>query len=157
MNNIGGINLYQPLSLYITSLKKDFDSFCNKRLQEMGLSHGLMFFVIYIGNHPECSPKDLSTAIKADTGHTTRSVEKLVTAGFVTRKTKETDKRAFQLSLTEKGLNAFTEIKNLFTQWDEIALADISKEEKELLLKALSKLKKSSYPEQKIICKLSSY
>lgn len=149
--------MYQPLSLYITSLKKDFDNFCNKRLQEMELSQGLMFFVIYIGNHPDCSPKDLSAAIKADTGHTTRSVDKLVTAGFVTRKTKETDKRVFQLNLTEKGLNAFIEIKNLFTDWDEIALADISKEEKQLLIKVLSKLKKPSFPDQEAICRLSKY
>ena len=152
---MGGINLYQPLSIYITSLKKDFDNFCNKKLQEMELSQGLMFFLIYIGNHPECSPKDLSAAIKADTGHTTRSVDKLVTSGFVTRKTKETDKRAFELKLTEKGLNAFTKIKNLFAQWDEIALEDISKEEKELLLNTLSKLKNSSASEQGTICKLS--
>lgn len=147
--------MYQPLSMYVTFLKKDFDSFCNSRLQEIGLSQGLMFFVIYIGNHPNCSPKDLSAAIKADTGHTTRSVEKLVSSGFVTRKTKETDKRAFQLQLTEKGLKAFKEIKNLFKEWDEIVLKDIPKDDKETILKILSNLKKSSYSTQNSICKFS--
>ena len=147
--------MYQPLSMYITLLKKDFDSFCNRRLQEIGLSQGLMFFVIYIGNHPDCSPKDLSAAIKADTGHTTRSVEKLVKSGFVTKETKETDKRAFQLQLTEKGLKAFKEIKNLFKDWDEIMLKDIPKDHKETMLKVLSSLKKSSCSTQDSTCKFS--
>lgn len=136
--------MYQPLSIYITALKKDFDYYCNKRLQELGISSGLMFFLIYIGNHPNCSPKDLSSAIKADTGHTTRSVEKLVQSGFVVRKTKETDKRVLQLHLTEKGNYAFFEIKNLFKDWDDYVLKDISMEDKEIVLKVLSNLRKSN-------------
>ena len=145
----------QSLSMYITVLKKDFDNFCNSRLQDMGLSQGLMFFLIYIGNHPHCSPKELSLAIKADTGHTTRSVEKLVQGGFVTRKVKETDKRAFLLQLTEKGIQTFTEIKSLFNQWDEIVSKDLSKEDKEILHKILSQIKKSSITCQKKPCNLS--
>lgn len=133
----------ESLSMYITLLKKDFDNFCNLRLQNLGLSQGLMFFLIYIGNHPNCSPKDLSLALKADTGHTTRSVEKLVQGGFATRKNKITDKRAFELQLTEKGLQAFNEIRTLFTQWDNLMLTDLSTEDRENLSKILGKLKKN--------------
>lgn len=133
--------MFQTLSIYITLLKKDFDSFCNKRLLNMGLSQGLMFFLIYIGNHPNCSPKDLSAAIKADTGHTARSVDKLVQGGFVLRLSSETDKRAFQLQLTEKGLKAFKEIKTLFTDWDEIVLNHMPQADKDTLLTLLSNLK----------------
>lgn len=130
------------LAYQISALKKDFTMFCNEKLQEVGLSIGLMFFVIYIGKHKHCSPGELSCAIRMDTGHTTRSIDKLVKGGFVQKEKSKVDKRIQQLVLTKKGEEAFLFIYDLFEQWDRSRLKEFSKEEKEMLYALLNKARK---------------
>ena len=68
----------QTLAFYINLLRGDFTQFCAQRLKELGLSQGLLYFLLYVGRHPGCSAGELASVIGADSGHTTRSVEKLV-------------------------------------------------------------------------------
>lgn len=118
-------------AFYVTVLRKDFADFSGGRLQEMGLSRGLLYFLLYIGKHPDCGPGAVSAALGADTGHTARSIEKLVQAGIVERRKHETDGRASCLRLTENGENAFKEAYTVFRKWDEEALAVLNQEERE--------------------------
>lgn len=121
-------------------LKKQFTNFCNERLQKMGLSIGLMFFIIYIGKHEPCSPGELSTAIRMDTGHTTRSIDKLVKGGFVKKERSNIDRRSQVICLTEKGREAFERVYLLFEEWEEQVLNDMTKDEKETLHLLLDKI-----------------
>lgn len=124
----------------ILTLKKEFTMFCNEKLQEMGLSIGLMFFVVYIGKHSHCSPGELSQAIHMDTGHTTRSIDKLVKSGFVEKERSKVDKRSQELVLTERGVEVFHKIYTLFEEWEQIKLKDFTKEERELIDSLLNRL-----------------
>ncbi|WP_346026620.1 bilirubin utilization transcriptional regulator BilQ [Beduinella massiliensis] len=132
--------MQQTFSYYITVLKKDFDRFCEERLAQIGLTRGLLFFFIYIGKHPGCSPSELCAVLHADSGHTARSVDKLVQSGFVSRTRSETDGRAFSLSLTARGEEAFDSVRRLFAEWDEIVLKDTPDEERKDALRFLSAL-----------------
>lgn len=132
--------MQQTFSYYITVLKKDFDHFCEERLAQIGLTRGLLFFLIYIGKHPGCSPSELCAVLHADSGHTARSVDKLVQSGFVMRARSETDGRAFSLSLTAEGVEAFESVRRLFAEWDEILLRDTPDEEREVMLRFLAAL-----------------
>ena len=132
--------MQNTLSFYARSLEKDFSAFCNEKLQELGLSKGLLYFVLYIGKHPDCSPGDLSQNLNLDTGHTTRSIDKLVKTGFVLRKKSDSDKRAYILQLTEKGQGAFETSHRLFSEWDEKIFENISREDRLQLMNLLEKL-----------------
>lgn len=127
-------------SFCITALRKDFLQFSSERLQRAGLSPGLLYFLIYIGKHPGCSSGEVAAALKADTGHTARSLEKLSRGGLVCRSRSETDGRACQLKLTEKGEAAFGEAHRVFEEWDSQALDCLSEEEREESLRILQKL-----------------
>lgn len=59
--------MFDTFAYLITSLRKDFTEFCNEKLQEMGLTQGLLFFILYAGKHPQCSPKELTEALHMDT------------------------------------------------------------------------------------------
>ena len=130
----------KTFSFFARSLEKDFSGFCNEKLQELGLSKGLLYFILYIGKHRDCSPGDLSQNLKFDTGHTTRSIDKLVNMGFVLRQKSDFDKRAYLLQLTDKGQAAFLASHDLFSQWDEKILEKISQEERVQLMTLLEKL-----------------
>lgn len=132
--------MQHKLSYFVRVLHKDFSSFCNTKLQELGLSQGLLYFILYIGKHPDCSPGNLSQKLDFDSGHTTRSIDKLVNTGFVLRIKSNQDKRAYILQLTEKGQQAFEASYSLFSQWDAKVFENISREDRQQLISLLAKL-----------------
>ena len=44
----------------ILTLHRRFAAYTTQRLQELGLSFGMMYFVIYVGKHPGCTPSELT-------------------------------------------------------------------------------------------------
>ena len=69
--------LNQTLAYAVSQLRADFVAFSSRKLEALGITRGLLYFVLYIGRHPGCTPSDLSAALHADSGHTTRSIHKL--------------------------------------------------------------------------------
>lgn len=134
----------KTLSFFITVMHKEFTAFCNNELQKIGLTLGLMYFILYIGKYENCSPKQLAAGLHFDMGHTVRSLDRLEQDGFVLREKNPQDKRGYFLCLTEKGCQARSMIRNLLVEWDELKLAGISPEERAELMRILSKLEDGS-------------
>ena len=44
------------VSSCILTLYREFAAYTTQRLQELGLSFVLIYFVIYVGKHPDCTP-----------------------------------------------------------------------------------------------------
>lgn len=128
------------LAYYVILLRKEFIDYCNQHLSEIGLSQGMVFFIIYIGKHPSCSPKELSQELHMDIGHTTRSLAKLEQGGFITQEVNPNDRRARILKLTETGEKAFALSHKLFLEWDKEILKSLTQEEREVLGNLLNKL-----------------
>lgn len=121
------------LAYYIAILKKDFENYCFAELNKWGITKGLLFFVIYIGKNPGCLPKNVSKTLRADAGHTTRSVMRLTELELVRSEVNEKDKRQKSLFLTEKGEEAFQKILHLFEEWDDLITEDWTEQEKILI------------------------
>lgn len=130
---------HQSFAFYTTVLNKDFTAYCNQRLAEEGLLQGQLYFILYVGKHPGCAPKELAQALRMDIGHTARTLVKLEQGGFLMQKQNPDDRRAHNLWLTEKGEKAFRLSHELFFQWDQEALGDFSPEEREQLMNLLRK------------------
>lgn len=136
--------MFETLAYYSSALRRDFSLFCSEKLQEMGLSEGLLYFIVYIGKHKGCSPGEVAKNIHQDTGYTTRSIDKLVESSFVLREKSEKDKRSYVLSLTEKGQIIFNRSYELFNEWDEKILKNITMEDKDQLFRILKEIIKST-------------
>ncbi|MEG1985479.1 MAG: MarR family transcriptional regulator [Oscillospiraceae bacterium] len=130
----------KTLAYYAAFLRKDFTDYSNKKLMEEGLSQGQLYFILYVGRHTGCSPKELAQTLHMDAGHTTRTLARLAQDGFLAQEKSETDGRARTLQLTEKGNDAFRLSHELFTAWDTEVLNPLSEEEKATLMALLSKL-----------------
>ena len=130
----------KTLAYYVTLLRKDFADYCNQKLAETGLMQGQLYFILYIGRHANCSPKELVQALHMDAGHTTRTLAKLAQDGFLVQKRSKTDGRSHTLLLTEKGEASFFMSHELFAQWDQEVLCKLSTEEQATLMALLSKL-----------------
>lgn len=128
------------LAYYVMALRNDFIDYCNKKLQEIGLTQGQILFLIYIGKHDQCSPKELAKNLQMDNGHATRTISKLVEQDFIIQTLNEKDKRSHMLSLTTKGKDAYKTSYDLFSQWDQEILKNVPIQEKEQLLKLMADL-----------------
>ena len=124
------------VSSYVTELHKEFAAYTTQRLQKLGLSFGLMYFVIYVGKHPGCSPAELTKALRMDWGHSQRSLNKLVEEGFLTR---EKTGRSARLDLTPAGEQAFAVCYQVFFDWDAQKLDGLTAAERKQLLQLLQK------------------
>lgn len=136
----------ETLSYFITYLHQDFSRYCDERLKELGLTRGLLFFILYVGRHPDCSPKELGEALRMDAGHAARSIAKLEEGGFLLQEQNPQDRRAHLLRLTEQGEAAFRVSHELFGQWDAAALAGLDGGERETLLALLRKVGREANP-----------
>ena len=130
----------KTLAYYSTVLYKEFLSYTQKELYKINLNYGALPFVLYIGKHPQCSPSELTAALRADWGHSQRSITKLEKEGFILRERSREGSRNYHLSLTEKGEQAFGISHQVFQVWDEKKLDVLEPEEKEELFRILSKL-----------------
>lgn len=119
---------------YTMLLRNEFVAYCNEKLQEIGLTHGQLFFILYVGKHKDCAPKILAKDLHMDSGHATRTILKLEEHGFLRQTVNETDRRAHLLRLTEKGNQAFQLSHDLFNQWDELVQSKLTLDERESLM-----------------------
>ena len=124
------------VSSCILTLNRRFSAYTSQRLQEHGLSFGLMYFVIYVGKHPDCTPSELTNALKLDWGHSQRSLNKLAEEGFLT---KEKTGRNYHLNLTAKGETTVAVCQRVFFDWDAQNLNGLTAEEQRQLLHLLQK------------------
>ena len=46
------------VSSCILTLHREFAAYTTQRLQELGLSFGMIYFVLYVGKHPDCTPSE---------------------------------------------------------------------------------------------------
>ena len=124
------------VSSCILTLHRRFAAYTTQRLQELGLSFGMMYFIIYVGKPPGCTPSELTQRLHLDWGHCQRSVIKLVEDGFMTR---EKQGRSYHLGLTPAGERAFRTCHQVFFDWDAQNLSGLTEEEQHQLLSLLQK------------------
>ena len=128
--------IQKTVSYYITMLYRSFAAFTGEHLQRVDMNYGLLFFIVYIGKRPGCSPAELTRDLHLDWGHSQRSINRLAEDGFIT---KQKQGRQYCLTLTERGQQAFAVAHQVFFDWDEAYFSGLNKEEKQQLLTLLAK------------------
>lgn len=129
--------MLRTFSYTCSVLYRRFSHYTSARLNQLGLSFGTLFFLVYVGKHPHCTQSELTAGLHLDWGHSQRTVLKLVAGGFLLR---QKDGRAYRLDLTDQGRRAFEVSHQVFFDWDEQVLAPLTPEERTQLLTLLHKV-----------------
>ena len=66
--------IQSTISFYVMEFYKQFAAYTTQQLQEFGLSFGMMYFVIYVGKHPGCTPAEMTKNLHLDWGRTCHQV-----------------------------------------------------------------------------------
>lgn len=130
--------MVNTLAYYSTVLSRSFTAYTAHVLEQIGLSQGLLYPLLYVGRHPGCTQAELTNALGLDWGYCQRSTLRLVEDGFFLR---EKQGRAYRLTLSEKGLQAFETSHQVFFDWDNDVLQTLNEQERAQLLALLAKVK----------------
>lgn len=79
-----------------------------------------------------------------DKGTIARTVKKMEDAGYIIRKVDPDNRRAFRISLTEKGHKIAPEICEIDLKWEEVVSQCLNQEERRLFLSFLHKVAETS-------------
>lgn len=131
--------LSDSFAFYIGHLRRDFINFCSRRLGELGVTYGQLFVLLQVGRRDECTPKEVSQALRLDAGQLNRTLARLAEGGFLTQRKSEADRRVTLLQLTDRGREVIAASRALFREWDEQTLAPLAPDERERLLEQLKR------------------
>ena len=134
---------YETLNEVLVSLFRDVNDIEQKAIitSEFGdLTNNDMHVIEAIGIH---EPKNMSTiarALSVTVGTLTISMNSLVKKGYVDRQRSSEDRRVVYISLSEKGVKAYYHHKKFHEQMIDSVVKELTEEELEALVKALTKL-----------------
>lgn len=112
------------------------------RQGDENVSRGSYSVPILIGFNPGISPQDLAEALNLDASKITLFLKSMEEKGYLTRNPSATDRRRYELYLTEAGQehmqHALTMSRRIEARWSEV----LTKEESELLVRLLAKIRR---------------
>ncbi|WP_251409949.1 MULTISPECIES: MarR family winged helix-turn-helix transcriptional regulator [Paenibacillus] len=104
----------------------------------IGTSHGDIIYALF--KTPRMTMADISQRINKDKSTVTALVEKLVQLGYVTKERSQEDARVVHVALTPKGSELEHSFESISHKMLDVFYINISDQEKEDLLKVLSKI-----------------
>jgi DNA-binding MarR family transcriptional regulator len=110
---------------------KTYRKFAQKRIDDANFDITIDQWLVlqFLDQHPGISQKDLAEAVFKDVASVTRIIDLLVKKGHLGRAFHQTDRRRFELSITEKGYTTLHEMNSRIIENRNMALKGISKNE----------------------------
>lgn len=99
-----------------------------------------IFTMILLDRNKQVTMTELVEYINSPMSTATGIVDRLVKSGYIERDRSETDRRIVVLTLTDSGSQIIKDFKNTISKYLEVILGSLSEEEKQSLLKIVSKI-----------------
>jgi len=129
-----------PMML-LRDVQKLFDHFIRAEHEQVNMQSSCRHLLFHLSIQDGCTQLQLAklTHLKPPTVSVT--LQKMEHDGYVTRRSDENDLRQTLVFLTDKGREYNLKIRNRVQQLEKIVMSDISPEEKEVLMKLLSRMR----------------
>ncbi|MCX7781158.1 MAG: MarR family transcriptional regulator [Negativicutes bacterium] len=128
------------LGKHISLIYRYSQIYFNEQLKKFKLGSGQYIFLMSLFENNGITQEQLAAAVKFDKATTARAVAKLEEEGYVIRKISETDKRAYNLYITDKANAIKTELTAVLDEWNRIMLYNFAEQEKENVHNLIEKI-----------------
>lgn len=125
---------------WIAVLYRTGRAYFDYRAEEYGISSSHVFFLLCLYRKQGISQNEISKNLNLDKGTTARIGSTLEEIGYVTRQQDLNDKRAYQVYLTEKGIQLEPNIRLMLKEWAHILTNDLTVEEEKVAYQLLQRL-----------------
>ena len=112
-----------------------------KEFMEYNLGYGQISVLMYVAYKEAATLKSITKCLKLDKGTTSFLVSKLESNKYIFRKKNQSDKREYNIFITEKAKKIIPKIKQARKEWTELLLSDFSEEEKLMAFNFLERMK----------------
>ncbi|MCD6206308.1 MAG: MarR family transcriptional regulator [Candidatus Marinimicrobia bacterium] len=135
---------HPTVSRFLSCLHRHTQIYFDRYLHQYDLSSGSLSFLMVLFHHDGIHQEEISRKLSIDKATTARAIHKLLEVGYVSRKQDALDRRAYIISLTEKGRALKPELKRLSRKWSEKLTAGFSPEEKEQVFDLLERMSRNA-------------
>lgn len=126
---------------YFSQIRKYYANILNEYMKDVKLSSNEISILIMLSNNQSITTSvQLYVLLGVSKGLVSRSVEHLISSGYLLSKRDEDDRRIVHLYLSEEGQQIVCRINKEVTKINEKLLADISEEEIEQMEKTMTKI-----------------
>ena len=129
---------------HITDIARCAAQFRQEELAPLGLKSCHASYLAAVCCCPGITQDQLARRIFINKSNVARQLAMLEEEGFVERRPSPEDKRAIQVFPTEKTKECLPRIGEIFRVWEDFVAQDLSKEEYDLLVSMLEKMKARS-------------
>ncbi len=131
---------HESVGKLISIIYRQIQIYLNKELVEYGLSSGqIQVFSVLLKNE-EINQDTISKILYLDKANIARAVNKLVKLGYVKRRIDPNDRRAYILSLTQKGKKIRPAIRKILKELTNTLLKGFDESERSIPLIHLNKM-----------------
>ncbi len=120
-------------------------NYLSKKLESLNIGSGQYIFLVNLYKKPGISQEELSDLLRIDKATTAKAIRKLIAEGYVERKIDESDKRAYNVFLTLKGLAVIPTIQTYIKDWESFLMENLTEEEINLAKILLNKMACNAY------------
>lgn len=128
----------------ISIIDKSSIKYRNERFKNIGLGGCDHPYILCINRFPGISQDEISERVIVNKSNTTRTLSRLEEDGYIKRVTNESDKRIFNVELTDKGKEIIPEITTINKELEDYLFSDFTQEEKEQFNYLLDKVYKKA-------------
>lgn len=128
----------------LSTIYRKINIWKNAQCEPLGLSAAQAPIISLVCMQEGILQNDIVEALVLEKSVVAKSIGKLISTGYLIRKTSEKDKRAFNLYSTEKARNVYPILVKQSENCMKLVTDGLDDEEKLLLDKLLTKMKKNS-------------
>ena len=136
-------NLNSNILREVGTLARCINSISDIRFKEQNLQKGQFIFLTRICENPGINQIDLSNLLKVDKTTTTKVIQKLIEAGYISKKRDNTDKRMWRVYPEEKSKKIYTFVIKEENRNIEICFDNFTDKEKNEAYQLIKKMKEN--------------
>lgn len=130
---------------WISVLYRYRKSYVNKWLEPYGIVGVQFIILLVLFRRGGASQENISDHLKIDKTTTAKAIKKLENNGYLMRKKDPSDKRAYNVYLTQKALDIIPFIQQTVIKWESIVTSGIPDEEYHMIENVLEKMAENAY------------
>ncbi len=112
----------------------------SQQMRPLGLGFG-QFQILHTLYHYNCTTQeDIVRQLGTDKSTTARTIKKLVDQGYVVREIDQSNKRAYRISLTQKGTSFERDFRQILSGWTNLLTDGFSEKETDTAFELLGRI-----------------
>ncbi|NCU31624.1 MAG: MarR family transcriptional regulator [Candidatus Moranbacteria bacterium] len=133
------------LGKWIAVLHKYRRSYVNKKLEPYGFSGGQFTILLALSRHDGANQEEIAERLKIDKTMAAKAIKKLEGNGYILKKRDQSDGRAYNVFLTQKGRDLVPFIKKTALDWENGVISGLTEEECQTVERLLAKMANNAF------------